>query len=86
MIDTNLEMTDKIGYLLFKKGIIDSAILEKALTAKATDNSKIKRNLAQILVMIMTLSLEKLQFYTLSVNWKLTPMRYLHAGLKQLNR
>ena len=50
MIDTNLEMTDKIGYLLFKKGIIDSAILEKALTAKATDNSKIKRNLAQILV------------------------------------
>jgi type IV pilus assembly protein PilB len=50
MIDTNLEMTDKIGYLLFKKGIIDSAILEKALTAKATDNAKIKRNLAQILV------------------------------------
>ena len=50
MIDTNLEMTDKIGYLLFKKGIIDSAVLEKALTAKANDQSKIKRNLAQILV------------------------------------
>ncbi|MCH8032986.1 MAG: type II/IV secretion system protein [Bacteroidetes bacterium] len=50
MIDTNLEMTDKIGYLLFKKGIIDSAILEKALLAKANDNHKIKRNLAQILV------------------------------------
>ena len=50
MIDTNLEMMDKIGYLLFKKGIIDSAVLEKALTAKANDNSKIKRNLAQILV------------------------------------
>ena len=50
MIDTNLEMTDKIGYLLFKKGIIDSAVLEKALAAKANDNSKIKRNLAQILV------------------------------------
>ena len=50
MIDTNLEMTDKIGYLLFKKGIIDAQMLEKALSAKANDNSKIKRNLAQILV------------------------------------
>ncbi len=50
MIDTNLEMTDKIGYLLFKKGIIDSAVLEKALAAKANDKGKIKRNLAQILV------------------------------------
>lgn len=50
MIDSNLEMTDKIGYLLFKKGIIDAAMLEKALFAKANDKSKIKRNLAQILV------------------------------------
>ncbi len=50
MIETNLEMTDKIGYLLFKKGIIDSVVLEKALNAKANDKSKIKRNLAQILV------------------------------------
>ena len=50
MIDNNLEMTDKIGYLLFKKGIIDAAMLEKALFAKANDKSKIKRNLAQILV------------------------------------
>ncbi len=50
MIDTNLEMTDKIGYLLFKKGIIDGPMLEKALAAKANDKSKIKRNLAQILV------------------------------------
>jgi type IV pilus assembly protein PilB len=50
MIDTNLEMTDKIGYLLFKKGIIDGQMLEKALVAKANDRSKIKRNLAQILV------------------------------------
>ena len=50
MIDTNLEMTDKIGYLLFKKGIIDGQMLEKALAAKANDKSKIKRNLAQILV------------------------------------
>ncbi len=50
MIDTNLEMNDKIGYLLFKKGIIDGQMLEKALTAKANDKSKIRRNLAQILV------------------------------------
>src|SRR5674476_597696 len=50
MIDTNLEMTDKIGYLLFKKGIIDAIMLEKALNAKSNDKSKIKRNLAQILV------------------------------------
>jgi type IV pilus assembly protein PilB len=50
MIDTNLEMTDKIGYLLFKKGIIDGVMLEKALQAKSNDSSKIKRNLAQILV------------------------------------
>ena len=34
MIETNLEMTDKIGYLLFKKGIIDAATLEKAINAK----------------------------------------------------
>jgi len=50
MIDTNLEMTDKIGYLLFKKGIIDGPMLEKAIAAKTNDKSKIKRNLAQILV------------------------------------
>ncbi len=50
MIDTNLEMTDKIGYLLFKKGVIDAQMLEKALNAKSNDKSKIKRNLAQILV------------------------------------
>lgn len=50
MIDANLEMTDKIGYLLLKKGIIDTGILEQALIAKQNDNGKIKRNLAQILV------------------------------------
>ena len=50
MIDTNLEMTDKIGYLLFKKGIIDGPMLEKAIAAKTNDRGKIKRNLAQILV------------------------------------
>ena len=49
MIETNIEMTDKIGYLLFKKGIIDAAILEKAINAKNNDKHKLKRNLAQIL-------------------------------------
>lgn len=50
MIDTNLEMSDKIGYLLYKKGIIDAQTLERALNAKNNDRSKVKRNLAQILV------------------------------------
>jgi type IV pilus assembly protein PilB len=50
MIDPNLEMTDKIGYLLLKKGIIDTQTLEQALNSKQNDNGKIKRNLAQILV------------------------------------
>ena len=50
MIDANLEMTDKIGYLLLKKGIIDIEVLEKALRVKQNENGKLKRNLAQILV------------------------------------
>ena len=50
MLDTNIEMTDKIGYLLLKKGIIDTQILEKALQIKKDDLEGQKRNLAQILV------------------------------------
>jgi type IV pilus assembly protein PilB len=50
VIETNLEMTDKIGYLLFKKGIIDQITLEKALNTKLNDRNKLRRNLAQILV------------------------------------
>lgn len=50
MVDTQIEMTDKIGYLLLKKGIIDLQILDKALTVKNNENGKLKRNLAQILV------------------------------------
>lgn len=50
MIDAQLEMTDKIGYLLLKKGIIDTNILEQALKKKKADQNKLKRNLAQILV------------------------------------
>ncbi len=50
MLDSQLEVTDKIGYLLLKKGIIDDEILEKALVLKQEDQTKKKRNLAQILV------------------------------------
>ncbi|MBA4405848.1 pilus assembly protein PilB [bacterium] len=50
MIDAQLEMTDKIGYLLLKKGIIDHKILEQSLKIKDADQTKLKRNLAQILV------------------------------------
>ncbi len=50
MLDAQLEMTDKIGYLLLKKGIIDAQILEEALKVKNDDLSSLKRNLAQILV------------------------------------
>lgn len=50
MIDTQLEMIDKIGYLLLKKGIIDNKILEQSLRIKDSDQTKLKRNLAQILV------------------------------------
>lgn len=50
MLDSQLEMTDKVGYLLLKKGIIDTKILEQALKIKEADQTKLKRNLAQILV------------------------------------
>ncbi len=50
MLDAQLEMTDKVGYLLLKKGIIDAKILEDALQIKNEDQTKLKRNLAQILV------------------------------------
>ncbi len=50
MIETKLEINDKIGYLLFKKGIIDAATLDKALQSKFNDRNKLRRNLAQILV------------------------------------
>lgn len=50
MLDSQLEMIDKIGYLLLKKGIIDEKILSEALKVKNDDATKQKRNLAQILV------------------------------------
>ncbi|MBK8944122.1 MAG: type II/IV secretion system protein [Ignavibacteriae bacterium] len=50
MVEEKLEMTDKIGYLLLKKGIIDLDILEKALQIKDKEYGNAKRNLGQILV------------------------------------
>ena len=50
MVEERLEMTDKIGYLLLKKGIIDLDILQQALEAKEKDLNGAKRNLGQILV------------------------------------
>ncbi|MBI9071876.1 MAG: type II/IV secretion system protein [Melioribacteraceae bacterium] len=50
MLESQLEMMDKIGYLLLKKGIIDIKILQEALEKKKNDQFKLKRNLAQILV------------------------------------
>lgn len=50
MFDTTLEASDKIGFTLLRKGIIDIQTLEKALATKSNDNGKLKRNLAQILV------------------------------------
>jgi len=50
MVDEQIEMSDKIGYLLLKKGIIDLEILEKALQVKEKDYGNNKRNLGQILV------------------------------------
>jgi len=50
MTQNELEMTDKIGYQLFKKGIIDVATLEKALEVKNSGGNVLRRNLAHVLV------------------------------------
>lgn len=45
-----LDITDKIGFTLLKKGIIDYETLEKSLKVKETESSRNRRNLGQILV------------------------------------
>ncbi|MBI4417782.1 MAG: Flp pilus assembly complex ATPase component TadA [Ignavibacteriales bacterium] len=46
-----IDITDKIGYTLLKKGIIDFETLEKSLKMKdSEENKKNRRNLGQILV------------------------------------
>src|SRR5512136_2519776 len=46
----NLDITDKIGFALLKKGIIDYETLEKSLRVKESEEKKNRRNLGQILV------------------------------------
>ncbi|RCK75143.1 MAG: Type II secretory pathway, ATPase PulE/Tfp pilus assembly pathway, ATPase PilB [Ignavibacteriae bacterium] len=45
-----IDITDKIGYTLLKKGIIDYEILEKSLRIKEKEDFKNRRNLGQIIV------------------------------------
>src|SRR5512135_775772 len=47
---TDVDITDKIGYTLLKKGIIDYETLEKSLVVKEGEDKKNRRNLGQILV------------------------------------
>jgi type IV pilus assembly protein PilB len=46
----DVDITDKIGYTLLKKGIIDYETLEKSLIVKESEDKKNRRNLGQILV------------------------------------
>ncbi len=45
-----IDITDKIGYTLLKKGVIDYETLEKSLRIKDGEDKKNRRNLGQILV------------------------------------
>lgn len=45
-----LDITDKIGFTLLKKGIIDYETLEKSLKVKESEGKRNRRNLGQILV------------------------------------
>lgn len=45
-----VDITDKIGFALLKKGIIDYETLEKSLKVKDAEGGKNRRNLGQILV------------------------------------
>ena len=45
-----IDITDKIGFALLKKGVIDYETLEKSLKVKESEGTKNRRNLGQILV------------------------------------
>lgn len=45
-----VDITDKIGFTLLKKGVIDYETLEKSLKVKDTEGKRNRRNLGQILV------------------------------------
>jgi hypothetical protein len=46
----HIDITDKIGFALLKKGVIDYETLEKSLKVKESEERKNRRNLGQILV------------------------------------
>ena len=46
----HIDITDKIGFALLKKGVIDYETLEKSLKVKDGEDRKNRRNLGQILV------------------------------------
>ncbi len=46
----DIDITDKIGYTLLKKGVVDYETLEKSLQTRENEDKKNRRNLAQILV------------------------------------
>jgi type IV pilus assembly protein PilB len=46
----HIDITDKIGFALLKKGVIDYETLEKSLKVKDGEDKKNRRNLGQILV------------------------------------
>ena len=46
----HIDITDKIGFALLKKGVIDYETLEKSLKVKEAEEGKNRRNLGQILV------------------------------------
>lgn len=50
MLMAAVDITDKIGFTLLKKGIIDYETLEKSLKVKESDGGRNRRNLGQILV------------------------------------
>ena len=45
-----IDISDKLGYTLLKKGIIDYETLESAIKKKETEDVKVRRTLAQVLV------------------------------------
>ncbi|MGA9117716.1 MAG: ATPase, T2SS/T4P/T4SS family [Bacteroidota bacterium] len=47
---SQIDITDKIGFSLLKKGVIDYETLEKSLRVKEAEGRKNRRNLGQILV------------------------------------
>lgn len=50
MIESTVDIGDKIGYVLFKKGIIDAEVLEQVMFVKQNEKGAKRRSIPQILV------------------------------------